>query len=663
MSQPTPADSADAGDNARDDFLHPDKSKDQPARTPPDDSDQDDARQEPIVIDRPKSRFTGAEDDDPLEKLEVATNEAPQFIQEVEVDPNARMADPNAKGSANAPQQANSSDGEAAANGQTAIAQSSAPPEPAPAAVSKIMVRYGLMRQMGEFSHHLEAVPPPGTKIVIRSERGVEIGEVVVGVASGQGCHRCISCGQLGAFLKTCGPEYPFRRDGKVLRVANSQDLIDQRHLDNCAREEVRFCRQLIRERRLDMRAVTVEHLLGGERIIFYFTAEVRVDFRDMVKDLASQYRTRIEMRQVGARDEARLVADFERCGQQCCCQEYLKDLKPVSMRMAKVQKATLDPSKISGRCGRLMCCLRYEDETYEQLRKKLPRKNIWVRTQTQIGRVVDSQIITQMVRLLLSDNTLAAVPNEDIIERDCQPPAAWLAAMNNPPPARKEPLERSERRMLRDESGLAAAAGVAAAGTPQDQTGDVSGVASQGAQAPTDHDAALPAATQAPSQGQPAGQALGAPCGGTGQRDGQDQRDGQGRPRRRRRRGRGGSGQRQSQGAQQGGQPQRASGPGEGPSPQRAPGVSDGALGGQPSDAAAWQAAPAQGIPQPASADDPQQARIAGDGSPGAPPATGRPGQGQQGGQGQEHRGRRRRRRHHGHGGQRPPGTQGPQA
>jgi len=108
------------------------------------------------------------------------------------------------------------------------------------------------------------------------------------------------------------------------------------------------------------MKIVAAEHLLGGERIIFYFTSETRVDFRELVRALAQEYHTRIEMRQVGARDEAKLIADYERCGRLCCCAAYMKDLKPVSMRMAKQQKATLDPTKISGRCGRLMGCRRY---------------------------------------------------------------------------------------------------------------------------------------------------------------------------------------------------------------------------------------------------------------------------------------------------------------
>ncbi|MDY7011947.1 MAG: regulatory iron-sulfur-containing complex subunit RicT, partial [Planctomycetota bacterium] len=169
---------------------------------------------------------------------------------------------------------------------------------------------------------------------------------------------------------------------------------------------------------------------------------------RELVQRLAKQYHTRIEMRQIGARDEARLLADYERCGRQCCCREYLKLLKPISMRMAKVQKATLDPAKISGRCGRLMCCLRYEDKTYEELRRKLPKKNTWVRTDDGVvGKVLETQIITQLVRLEQVDNRQIVVPNEEIVERDMAcPPETPVPAepvetdQPEPQPVKSEP-------------------------------------------------------------------------------------------------------------------------------------------------------------------------------------------------------------------------------
>jgi cell fate regulator YaaT (PSP1 superfamily) len=282
------------------------------------------------------------------------------------------------------------------------------------------------MRYIGEFSHQLPSAPLPGQKVVVRTDRGVEMAQVVVPVSRNttEQCGPRVILGEkLNEFIKTAGGEFPFRRTGKVLRLANQQDEVDFRHLAASARDEIKYCRKRIKEARLQMKVVTAEHLLGGGRIIYYFIADKRVDFRELVRDLASQFRTRIEMRQVGARDEARLVGDYERCGQMCCCRGFLKLIQPVSMRMAKVQKATLDPAKISGRCGRLMCCLRYDDEAYTVLRKNLPRRNTWARTQDYLGKVADVQIITQLVRLLLPDGTSVAVGVDELVERNMEPP------------------------------------------------------------------------------------------------------------------------------------------------------------------------------------------------------------------------------------------------
>jgi len=285
-----------------------------------------------------------------------------------------------------------------------------------------VVVRYGKMGQTGEFRHNLDPAPSPGTGVVVRTERGVELGRVVASVVPAPRPGG-VTAEQVDGYLRRCGPDYPFRRNGKVLRLANHQDRIDQRHLDASSTEEASFAEEQIRQLELPMKLVTVEHLLGGERIVFHFSAEGRVDFRELVRRLAGQYRTRIEMHQVGARDEARLLGDYERCGRQCCCQTFLKNLRPVSMRTAKIQKATLDPSKISGRCGRLMCCLRFEQEGYDELRKKLPRRNTWVRTAEHVGRVVETHILTQLVRLALPDASHVVVANEDIEDRDVPPP------------------------------------------------------------------------------------------------------------------------------------------------------------------------------------------------------------------------------------------------
>ena len=293
------------------------------------------------------------------------------------------------------------------------------------AAGPALAVRYGLMREIGLFQHHLEHRPVPGAKVTLRTERGVELGDVVSAVCDSPcgGGGGCLSSQRVAEFTVGNGPDYPLQRNGKVLRVANSQDLADTQQLQQVCNEAKRFCKEQIVELKLPMRLITVEHLLGGERMIFYFGAEGRVDFRDLVRRLSSKYQTRVEMRQVGARDEARLVGDFERCGRQCCCQSFMKDLKPISMRMAKVQKATLDPSKISGRCGRLMCCLRYEDEGYKELRGALPRKATWVRTETMVGKVVNTQILTQLAEIELADTTRVMIGVEEIIARDVEAP------------------------------------------------------------------------------------------------------------------------------------------------------------------------------------------------------------------------------------------------
>ena len=185
------------------------------------------------------------------------------------------------------------------------------------------------------------------------------------------------------------------------------------------------------------MKIVDVEHVFGGERIIFYFMSDGRVDFRELVKKVAQEYQTRIEMRQIGSRDEAKLLGDVESCGQQCCCQRFLKLLKPVNMRMAKMQKATLDPAKISGYCGRLKCCLRYEDETYTEGKKRLPKKNTKVRTKQGVGKVRDTQILTQLVVVEYENGDKAAVGVEEIEII----PASEMAKkkQDNPPPKNKQ--------------------------------------------------------------------------------------------------------------------------------------------------------------------------------------------------------------------------------
>jgi hypothetical protein len=144
--------------------------------------------------------------------------------------------------------------------------------------------------------------------------------------------------------------------------------------------------------------------MVSGDKIVFYFIAEGRVDFRELVKDLAREYHTRIELKQIGVRDEARLLADLDHCGREICCRSWMRRMEPVTMKMAKAQKATLDPAKISGRCGRLMCCLRFEDAVYEELKKNLPRKGQQVVTAEGTAEVITYDIMSQSLTVEFQD-------------------------------------------------------------------------------------------------------------------------------------------------------------------------------------------------------------------------------------------------------------------
>src|SRR5205807_2379234 len=156
---------------------------------------------------------------------------------------------------------------------------------------------------------------------------------------------------------------------------------------------------------------VDVEHLFGGERVIFYYLAEQRVDFRELVKALAKRCKTRIEMRQIGVRDEAKLLADYGDCGKPVCCNTHLREMPPVSMKMAKIQKATLDPTKISGRCGRLKCCLRYEYDIYEDLQREMPPIGSDIVTTSGRARVLAQEILAQQLHVAMEDNRRILIP------------------------------------------------------------------------------------------------------------------------------------------------------------------------------------------------------------------------------------------------------------
>lgn len=304
-----------------------------------------------------------------------------------------------------------------------------------------IVVRYGYLREIGEFPSDLTSKVGCGTKLILRTDRGTEIGEMLTTVCGNGGCSKSITRDKLLDYIeKSGGRDYPFTEQGRVLRAATTQDLAEQAKLDENRTRHINLARELVQRHSLPMKIVDVEHLLGGERVLFYFVSEQRVDFRSLVRDLAHALHTRIELRQVGARDEARITADYEKCGQHCCCKQFLKVLTPISMRSAKVQKATLDPTKISGRCGRLMCCLRYEDETYEELRKKLPKRNTRVQTEKGDAWVIDGQILTQLVLVQYDDFKREAVPMEKIIAFDRPKPLMADGRMMQTPNDRPPP-------------------------------------------------------------------------------------------------------------------------------------------------------------------------------------------------------------------------------
>ncbi len=311
-----------------------------------------------------------------------------------------------------------------------------------------IVVRYGYQKLVAELAYDGTDKPGCGSKLVVRTQRGTELAEMLTTTCANSGCSKSVSRKEMLKYIENSGgKDFPFTDQGKVLRVAEVADLNEQARLDARKPEVLKMSKQFVKELDLKMKPVETELLLGGERIIIYYTAEQWVDFRELVKLLAGELQTRIEMHQVNDREEARLVADYERCGQYCCCKNFLKVLKPVSMRSAKVQKATLDPQKISGRCGRLMCCLRYEDETYETLRKKLPHRKTVVETEDGIGIVIGSQILTQLVLVKIAPSAPAAYPLENIRILNKEEIAAWNKAED-------ERLEKAEAAFARRSAG-----------------------------------------------------------------------------------------------------------------------------------------------------------------------------------------------------------------
>ncbi len=312
--------------------------------------------------------------------------------------------------------------------------------DPLPQLPTSLIVRYGYLNELAELPYDGNVRPLCGAKVVIRSRRGTELAHVLTTTCPDTGCAVSVSREQVREYIQNSGgAEFPFTSEGRVIRIATRDDLRQQDDLDGQKPQYLAACRQMVRELELPMRLVDVELILGGEMATFYFLSEHRVDFRTLVKQLAARFHTRIQMHQVGSRDEARIAADYETCGQYCCCKQFLKVLRPVSMGSAKMQKATLDPSKISGRCGRLKCCLRYEEATYDELRKRLPRVGARVRTPDGEGTIEETMILTQLVKVRLDEGRIVALAVEELLDRDAPD------APRPPRPKKPEPRAASE--------------------------------------------------------------------------------------------------------------------------------------------------------------------------------------------------------------------------
>jgi cell fate regulator YaaT (PSP1 superfamily) len=251
----------------------------------------------------------------------------------------------------------------------------------------KYIVRYGAMRILGVFTYPEHTVFQHGQHVIVRTTRGQESGTVL-----------CPATPESLAGIKGEWIE------DRIIRPMTDADEIEQRRIQTGEKDEFIRCRNIIRNMGITMDLVRIEHIFGGERIIVYYVADGRVDFRELLKVLASEFQTRIEMRQIGVRDETKLLADFGDCGKEVCCNWYLTEMPPVSMKMAKLQKATLDPTKISGRCGRLKCCLRYEYDHYVETQKELPAIGCRVNTDEGEGKVVGQEILARKVIVEIND-------------------------------------------------------------------------------------------------------------------------------------------------------------------------------------------------------------------------------------------------------------------
>ena len=239
--------------------------------------------------------------------------------------------------------------------------------------------------------------------VIVETARGVEFGKVVI-------VNKEVDVEDIVLPLK------------KIQRIATEKDERNVQENKRLAKEALDICNEKITTHNLDMKIVDVEYTFDRNKIIFYFTAEGRIDFRDLVKDLAALFKTRIELRQIGVRDEAKLLGGIGPCGRMLCCSTFLGDFEPVSIKMAKDQNLSLNPAKISGLCGRLMCCLKYENDTYEEAKRQMPDLGKEVHTSYGTGKVVGLNMLEKIVQIEIYEQgnvieyTLDELIEEEII-------------------------------------------------------------------------------------------------------------------------------------------------------------------------------------------------------------------------------------------------------
>jgi cell fate regulator YaaT (PSP1 superfamily) len=243
-----------------------------------------------------------------------------------------------------------------------------------------------------------DAVYRRGSEVIVRTSRGVEVGQVLCEATEDALSHM----------------DQP--PNGQILREVTREDANELARIEASRAEKIRTCETQAQELGLDLKLVDIEQLLGGEKIVVYYLAAERVDFRQLVKQLASEFQTRIEMKQIGVRDEAKLLADYGDCGKPVCCNTHLSAMPPVSMKMAKLQKATLDPTKISGRCGRLKCCLRYEFDNYLDISRSLPRVGADILTRDGRAKVLAQQILAEQLLVETEDHRRILISASDVL-------------------------------------------------------------------------------------------------------------------------------------------------------------------------------------------------------------------------------------------------------